>query len=580
MSRTLSLLIGTRYTWRLSDPGLIDIRYKKTKQVASMSLKTPIEMLYEQASKSPDRVFLTQPDNGQTRTYTWRETEDMVRRVASGLKQLGLEEGSHVALFSKNCAEWFIADLAIMLAGCVSIPIFPTAGDSTIQYVLKHAGCKVAFFGKLDNGDDQIKAIPEDVTTIGFPYEGPQTSKSWQDMQACEPYAESPKPKLTDIMTIIYTSGSTGSPKGVVHTYNSISWAGMSSLDALSVSAQDRVLSYLPLAHITERVLVEVASMYSGMQIFFLESLNTFNRDVCTCSPTLFISVPRLWTRFQMGILSNMPQKKLDRLLSIPIVKGIVARKIRKGLGLDDARLWASGSAPISPATINWFHRLGIDISEGWGMTENSAYGTSSVPFRVDKIGCIGKAYDGVDIRISDEGEIQVKGQCNMKEYYLEPEKTAEVFTEDGYLRTGDKGEIDSDGYVRITGRLKDIFKTAKGKYVAPVPIESKLMENANIEQVCVTGNNLKQPVALLVLSLEATKVDKAEIEQSLAQTLEKVNSTLESHSVLDHLIVMAEDWTVENELLTPTLKVKRHVLEDRFTNVIEMRHNKPVVWH
>lgn len=543
-----------------------------------MSLKTPIEMLYQQASNNPDAVYLTQPHEGQLTHYTWKQTEDMVRRVATGLKDLGLPEGSHIALLSKNCAEWFIADLAIMLAGYVSIPIFPTAGDKTIRYVLDHAGCKAMFFGKLDNADDQIKSIPEDVVTIGFSYAGPQTSKSWQDMLSCAPFSESPAPSLDDIMTIIYTSGSTGSPKGVVHTYRSLSWSGSSSLDALTVSSDDRILSYLPLAHITERVLVEVASLYSGMHIFFLESLDTFKRDVCACSPTLFISVPRLWTRFQMGVLAQMPQKKLDRLLSIPFIGGMVAKKIRKGLGLNDARLWASGSAPISPATILWFNKLGIDISEGWGMTENSAYGTSSVPFRKDKIGCIGKAYDGVDVRIADDGEIQVKGLCNMKEYYLEPEKTAEVFTEDMYLRTGDKGEIDAEGYVKITGRLKDIFKTAKGKYVAPVPIESKLMENASIEQVCVTGNNLKQPIAMLVLSEDAAKQEAAEVNAGLAETLAQVNGSLESHSVLDHLIIMPEGWTVENELLTPTLKVKRHVLEDKYKDVIAAKYTEKVV--
>jgi long-chain acyl-CoA synthetase len=543
-----------------------------------MSLKTPIEMLYEQASKHPDSVYLTQPNNGQLTTYTWKQTEDMVRRVATGLKQLELPEGSHIGLLSKNCAEWFIADLAIMLAGYISIPIFPTAGEKTIGYVLNHAGCKAMFFGKLDNSEDQAKAVPDDVITIGFPYAGADTNKTWQDMMDCEPFTGSPTPSLDDVMTIIYTSGSTGSPKGVVHTYRALSWSGSASLDALTVTSDDRILSYLPLAHITERVLVEVASLYSGMQIFFLESLDTFKRDVCACSPTLFISVPRLWTRFQMGVLSQMPQKKLDRMLSIPIIGGMVAKKIRKGLGLNDARLWASGSAPISPATIHWFNKIGIDISEGWGMTENCAYGTSSVPFRKDKIGCIGKAYDGVDIRIAEDGEIQVKGLCNMKEYYLEPEKTAEVFTEDMYLRTGDKGEIDADGYVKITGRLKDIFKTSKGKYVAPVPIESKLMENALIEQVCVTGNNLKQPIALLVLSEDAAKQDVAELTSSLANTLAQVNSSLESHSVLDHLIVMPEGWTVENELLTPTLKVKRHVLEDKYGDVIAARYSEKVV--
>jgi long-subunit acyl-CoA synthetase (AMP-forming) len=174
-----------------------------------------------------------------------------------------------------------------------------------------------------------------------------------------------------------------------------------------------------------------------------------------------------------------------------------------------------------------------------------------------------------VDIRIAEEGEIQVKGPCNMKEYYLEPKKTSEVMTEDGYLKTGDKGSIDSDGYIQITGRLKEIFKTSKGKYVAPVPIESKLMANSSIEQVCVTGSQLKQPIGLVVLSDEALKLPAEEIEKSLLATLDEVNSTLESHAKLDCLVVMKDEWTVDNGLLTPTLKVKRHDLEKHYDSLI-----------
>ena len=280
-----------------------------------------------------------------------------------------------------------------------------------------------------------------------------------------------------------------------------------------------------------------------------------------------------------MGVLAKMPQKKLDTLLKIPILNKIVAKKIRDGLGINNARLWASGSAPLAPAVIEWFAKIGIYISEGWGMTENSAYGTGSVPFRHDKIGCIGKPYDGVDIRTSEEGEIQVKSPCNMLEYYLEPQKTAEVFTEDGYLRTGDKGVIDADGYVKITGRLKDIFKTAKGKYVTPAPIEAKFMENPIVEQVCVTGTNLPQPVALLVLSEEAQKKDKAGIEASLKKTFEAINAKLESHQVMDRVIIMKNEWSIENDLLTPTLKVKRHVLEDRFVDIIQGSYSDKLVW-
>ena len=544
-----------------------------------MSLQTPLEMMYHWEDTTPQKVYLKQPVNGVVNSYTWAQTTDQVRRIAAGLIALNLPAGSHIALLSKNCAEWFITDLAIMLAGHVSVPIYSTAGQKTIQYVLKHASCPVIFVGKLDDTAEQVAAIPQDVIKLAFPYPDIEADQQWDTLLANEPYMERPVPQMESTMTIIYTSGSTGDPKGVVHTYSSISWAASNSRNELSVNGNDRILSYLPLAHITERVMVEMASFYANTQIGFLESLATFNRDICYLKPTLFISVPRLWTRFQMGVLANMPQKKLDFLLKIPFVGKVVASKIRAKLGLDEARLCASGSAPISPATLKWFLKVGVNISEGWGMTENSAYGTCCVPFRADKIGSIGRAYEGVDIRIADDGEIQVKGPCNMKEYYLEPDKTAEVFTEDGFLRTGDKGAIDNDGYLKITGRLKEIFKTAKGKYIAPVPIEAVIMGNSSVEQVCVTGSQLKQPIALVVLSEEAAKQDKGRIEKSLLATLESVNGGLESHAVLDRIVIMKDDWTVENGLLTPTLKIKRHLLEEKYDALINTHSNERLIY-
>ena len=541
-------------------------------------IKSPLAMLYDWEKNKPNQEYLVQPINGQYHSYTWSEVANQARKVAARLLDMGYAPGSRIATLSKNTAEWFIADLGIMMAGMVSVPIFSTAGKDTIQYVLEHADVKLIFIGKLDDTVNQANAVPESVMTVAFPYPGIPAQQQWNEFMDIAPMQESPVPDMDSMMTIIYTSGSTGKPKGVVHTYRTICWAAQNSRKPLTVSETDRIMSYLPLAHITERVLVELASFYSGVKISFVESLDTFVRDVQNFQPTLFISVPRLWVKFQMGVLAKMPQKKLDRLLKIPILNKIVARKIRAGLGLDKARLWASGSAPLAPAVIEWFHKIGIDISEGWGMTENSAYGTGSVPFRSDKIGCIGSAYDGVDIRLSEEGEIQVKAPCNMIEYYNEPEKTAEVFTEDGYLRTGDKGHIDNDGYIKITGRLKDIFKTSKGKYVVPAPIEADFMENPIVEQVCVTGTNLPQPIALLVLSEEAKKAPADEIDASLAETFEKINAGLESHMVMDRVVVMSSEWTIENDLLTPTLKVKRHVLEERFQDIIQASYKDKLV--
>ena len=546
----------------------------------SMQVISPLTMLLKRESQTPNDHYMTQPTSEGNKTFTWAQTMEIARKLAARINTYRYPKGTRIAVLGKNTAEWIMVDIAIMLAGHVSVPIFATAGKDTISFVLDHAQCPMMFLGKLDDYTAATQADFPDLVTVGLPYSGIKAKLAWDEFIDIEPLDKEPVVDLNDIMTIIYTSGSTGQPKGVVHTYQTICWAAQNSLNAMSVTNQDRAMSYLPLAHITERVLIEYASFYSGMSLHFVESLDTFTRDVKSCQPTLFISVPRLWTKFQMGVLAKIPQKKLNFLLSIPIVGKKVAKKIRSEMGLGSARLWASGSAPLAPATIKWFNTIGIDISEGWGMTENSAYGTGSVPFRKDKIGSIGSAYEGVTIRIADEdGEIQVKSPCNMIGYYKDLEKTSDVFTHDGYLRTGDKGVMDEDGFVYITGRLKDIFKTEKGKYVVPAPIEAKIMENSIVEQVCVTGTSLPQPIALLVLSEEARKHSKDAVVQTLETTLLHVNANLESHQRLDRIVIFKNEWSIENDLLTPTLKVKRHVIEEKFKAVIEANHNTKIVW-
>ena len=541
---------------------------------------SPLTLLYKREAETPNDHYMTQPIGDGNKTFTWGETMGLARKLAARINTYRYPKGTRIAILGKNTAEWVITDIAIMLAGHVSVPIFSTAGKDTISFVLEHAECPMMFVGKLDNNKAVNEIANDNLLTVGFPYSGIEAKIAWDEFVDIEPLDKNPVPDLNDIMTIIYTSGSTGQPKGVVHTYQTVCWAAQNSLNAMTVTSQDRAMSYLPLAHITERVLVEFASFYSGMTLHFVESLDTFTRDVKSCQPTLFISVPRLWTKFQMGVLAKIPQKKLNFLLSLPIIGKKVAKKVRGEMGLGSARLWASGSAPLAPAIIEWFHTIGIDISEGWGMTENCAYGTSSVPFRTDKIGAIGSAYSGVTIRIAEEdGEIQVKSPCNMIGYYKDQEKTSEVFTNDQYLRTGDKGVMDDEGFVFITGRLKDIFKTEKGKYVAPAPIEAKIMENSIVEQVCVTGTSLPQPIALLVLSQEASKHSKDVVTQNLETTLNSINADLESHLRLDRIVIFKDEWSIENDLLTPTLKVKRHVIEEKFKSVIVGGHRDKVVW-
>ena len=545
------------------------------------NLNTPLDALLHWEKHRANEVYLRQPINGTFHEFTWSQVADQTKRIAQALQSLGLTPGDKIAILAKNSAEWFINDLAIMYAGYISVPIYSTANAKTINYVLEHSEAKVLFVGKLDNYQSLEGKIPADIITISYPYETLNCQYKWNDLlEQHQPLATPAHINLEDLMSIIYTSGSTGDPKGVMITFAAFKSASQNIIKSFEFEPGDRLLSYLPLAHITERVYIEGGSIYAGEGVVsFVESLDTFVSNIQSVEPTLFISVPRLWTRFQMGVLQKMPAHKLNFLLKIPFVSGLVKAKIKRGLGLHHARILGCGSAAVSPALLEWYKRLGLNITEAWGMTENLAYGTLNYPFNPQKIGTIGKPGEGVDLKISEIGEILVEGDGLMSGYYKDEAQTKESFDEEGYFKTGDKGEIDSNGYVKITGRVKDIFKTSKGKYVTPVPIECKFGENPNIEQICITGTALTQPVALVVLSPEARELGQEVMTTNLEETRQHINKSLESHARIGHIIVLKDEWTVDNGLLTPTLKFKRHELESRFKPFYEEQHQDNIVW-
>ncbi|HLO93265.1 MAG TPA: AMP-binding protein, partial [Burkholderiaceae bacterium] len=378
-----------------------------------------------------------------------------------------------------------------------------------------------------------------------------------------------------ELATLIYTSGTTGMPKGVMHSFGNFAWALTAALGRFPMSASDRLLSYLPLAHVVERVLVEHGWLRTGMQVFFAESLDTFNADVCRARPTIFFSVPRLWVKFQQGVLAKMPEPKLERLLRIPLIGGLVRKKLRKALGLDQCRIAAGGAAPMPVALLNWFRHIGLPINEGYGMTENLAICNIAKP-GIDMTGTVGPAYDGVQLRIDPaNGELLMRSPAVMLGYYKEPAMTAEVLDKDGWLHTGDKASIDAQGLVRITGRVKDLFKTSKGKYVAPAPIEDRLTMHHAVEACAVTGANLGQPVGIVMLSPDAaersgSEADRQQLMAQLTQHLDDVNARLDPHEQLDCLILVKTPWTVDNGFITPTFKVRRNRVDEVFGHKLE----------
>ncbi|USD64741.1 AMP-binding protein [Vibrio sp. SCSIO 43136] len=547
------------------------------------TLPPPNEMILKWAQERPNEVYLKQIINRQFVEYTFAEVADNALKLVSALRELGVQPGDKVALISKNCAEWFMVDLALMLGDYISVPIFPTAGSETIEHCVTHSESKVLIAGKLDDSAATAEVMDklESLITISLPYDSaPACQHEFKKLiEQSEPSDERPVHHDDKLMSIVYTSGTSGLPKGAMLTYGAFNWSVQRLIEHIGIQGNDRLFSYLPLAHITERVYIFGSSIMGGVPTAFPESLDTFIEDVKMQRPTLFISVPRLWTLFQQRILDKLPQKKLDILLKIPFVNGIIKKKLADGLGLNQARVLGCGSAPVSPSLLAWYHSVGLNITEAWGMTESFAYSTLNYPFRADKIGSVGNAGPGIELKIAQDEEILVRGGGLFAGYYKNDEATKETFNEEGWLHTGDIGSIDNDGYLTIQGRKKDTFKTAKGKFVAPVPIEKKLFEYSRVEMMCLIGSGLPAPL-LLVVPHDFPNFDKDRYERTTHKVIKRMNEELEAHEKIKGVLMIKDPWSVENGILTPTLKIKRHVLEKKYHEVgANWPSGKLVVW-
>ncbi len=539
-----------------------------TKAAVTEGLKTPLEMLYHWEKNSPNAVYLRQPMAGEWQEYSWKRAAEEARRMASRIRSWHLPPGSHIAIASKNCAHWVMADMAIWMAGHVSVPLYPNLSAETVRLIMEHSEAKALFLGKLDNFKPYIDGKPADAKVIAFPYGAPKEFPLWDEVLLREaPITDSPARRNDELATIIYTSGTTGVPKGVMHNFLSFSFAGTNILKDFNITQSDRLFSYLPLAHVAERLLTETVGIYSGATLSFVESIDLFGKNLEQVQPTVFLGVPRIWEKFQAGIVKKLPPAKMDKLLGIPVLSWVIRRKIQKALGLRSARYCVSGAAPLAPALNEWFRKIGIKIQEGYGLTENFAY--SHINRSEDiRIGTVGRPWRGVETKIADGSqEILVKNACLMRGYYKAPELTAEVVT-DGYLHTGDQGAVDGD-FLKITGRVKELFKTAKGKYVAPSPIELKFAGTPGIEHVCVTGTGLPQPLALVTKSEIGKAMDEAALVAELKAKLEAINATLDPHERMSRILVVKETWTVENEYLTPSMKLKRNVVEKHYDAMV-----------
>jgi long-chain acyl-CoA synthetase len=551
-------------------------------------MKTIIEHFYHWEQAKPGEVYLRQPFGDSWKDYTWAETGLQARKMATALQGMGLKPGAHVGIVSKNCAHWIMADLAIMMGGFVSVPFFPNLTADQLKQVLVHSDVEVLFVGKLEEWESMKAGVPEHIKVIAFPHYAGNAlidrGMKWEDLlQQNAPLQQVSQPKLEDLWTVIYTSGTTGTPKGVMLSYFSVSGILESERDykfiRLFEIPDHRFFSFLPLNHIAERMIVESASLLTGGVISFAESLDTFVKNLCDTQPTVFMAVPRIWTKFQMGILAKMPLKKLNVLLSIPGISALIRKKIKKGLGLNKAKVMLTGAAPTPVPLLKFFMKLGINLQEVYGMTENAAGCTINRPDNI-RPGSVGQALPGVEMRVKEgTGEVLMKADWNMLGYYKAPEQTAEII-QDGWLHTGDRGEFDAEGFLFLKGRVKDAFKSAKGKYIVPGPIEGHFTKNPMIEQICVVGLGIPQPLALVVLSEVARSLPPQEVEESMKETLEIVNRKIAGYERVHRLIIVNENWDPSNKVLTPTLKVKRNVVDDLYSSYYEQwyENSEPIV--
>jgi long-chain acyl-CoA synthetase len=505
--------------------------------------------------------------------------------MAAYLKARNWEPGSRIVILSRNSAWWILADLAIWMAGHVTVPVYPSLLPDSVGRILEHSEARLCFLGVTDETEMARLAFPPGLEAIALPPAAPAGIDSWDSIVAATPpLSGSPAPPASTLATIIYTSGTTGVPKGVMHSFAALSNNAKVLAGQLALATPQRVLSYLPLAHIVERVGLELLALRLSSRIFFTEGLETFVADLRRAQPTLFLSVPRLLLKFQQGVFAKVPQPRLDLLLRVPLVSRLVKHRILTQLGLSTVRYAASGAAPLPPETLLWYRRLGLNLAEGYGMTETLiTHLPTPENFRPGYVGC---PVRGVEARLGEGAELQLKSPMNMLGYYKDPEGTRNSFTADAFFHTGDVAEIAPDGQLKIVGRIKEQFKTSKGKYVAPAPIESLLMVHAAVEACCLMGAGLVSPFAVVLISEKARcqsrePQSRALLEESLAALLEEINRRLAPHERVAFIAIVDGPWTVANGLMTPTLKLKRPLLERRYQALVDnwKARNRPIVW-
>lgn len=610
--------------------------------------QTIIERFHERLREHPSKVALRYKANGEWRDITWRRYGEMVEQASKGLLALGLGHGDKISMLSNNRPEWHIGDVGAMSIGGATAAIYTTNSPEQVAYIIGHSESTVAFVDvpeqleKILKMRSELPSLKKVVVFDGYQADADADFvMSWDDflksgaaIEDARLQQERAKVKPEDLATFVYTSGTTGPPKGVMLTHANV-WATAEMLDErlpfaeLTSGGQTaRALSYLPLSHIAERMTSHLMQIFNGSETWFGESIDTLLVDLQACKPTYFFGVPRVWEKFYAGVTAKMAAadpndrkaklakkaielgKEITRAEQEAIARGgsaddakvalgtklqhalldkLVLHKIRAAFGLEECGLALSAAAPLAPDLIWFFHSVGIKISEGYGQSEDNGP-TTWHPIGKVKIGTVGQPLKGLEVKIAEDGEILVRGANVMKGYYKDDKATAETIT-DGWLHSGDVGELDEQNYLKITDRKKDLIITAGGKNIAPQELENRLKSgHALISQVVVIGDKRPFLTALVTLDEEAAPPWAKEqgIEGGIAEianhertikeiegAINQLNQNLAKVEGVKKFRILERDFLQEEEEITPTMKVKRKKINEFYADVIEDLYSK-----
>ena len=580
-------------------------------------LVTLNDVLAKVSGRGDRAVMMAQDTGGAWQPISSNELYGRVRALAEALRGWGVGKGDRVALLSENRWEWPVTDFAVLAIGGVDVPLYPTLTPEQIGYMLRDSGAKVAVvsskeqYQKLAAAGD-LPELEHVVVMDGGDFAGAESFGSLMEEAKAKQQRDAEfdagwkAVKPEDLATIIYTSGTTGEPKGVMLTHGNIASNLNVSTGPLGVAEKDSLISFLPLSHVTARH-VDYAMMVQGARVAYCPKFDQLSAAMKAVKPTVFVGVPRVYEKIRQAVegksaASSMKLKimhwaldtgkrhraeildgKTPGSLEWKLANTLVYGKIREAFG-GCVEVFISGGAPLGMDTAGWFADMGIRVFEGYGLTETSPVIALNFP-DAHRMGTVGKALPEVECRFAQDGELEVKGSLVFVGYWKKEKETAEAFTADGWFKTGDIGKVDADGYLSITDRKKELLKTSGGKFIAPQPIENKLKANVLVAQAALVGDKHKFACVLISPNFEALEgwakgqgvaagdhaalVKDAKVVKTYQDIVDKVNGGLANFESMKRMCVVGDEWSVEDGTLTPSMKLKRRVVEQRYAKEI-----------